>query len=122
MVDTQTTEVLAERLKEEKALLERELADISTQDTINPNDRHGHSGALETGTADITVLADRFEETTTNEGITSALEERLKNVNDALARIAAGTYGICTASGEQIPTERLLANPAAETCVEHADN
>ena len=52
----------------------------------------------------------------TIEGITEAEEARLKEVEKALGRIEAGTYGI-TASGDLIPEGRLRANPAATTLV-----
>jgi len=52
----------------------------------------------------------------TIEGITEAEEARLKEVEKALARIEAGTYGV-TADGQLIPEGRLLANPAATTLV-----
>lgn len=50
------------------------------------------------------------------QGITEAEESRLKEVEAALGRIEAGTWGI-TAKGELIPESRLLANPAATTIV-----
>lgn len=52
----------------------------------------------------------------TIEGITEAEEARLKEVQAALGRLEAGTYGL-TATGELIPEGRLLANPAATTVV-----
>ena len=48
------------------------------------------------------------------------LEIRHAQVQKALDAIASGTYGICEVSGENIPIERLLANPSATTMVEHA--
>ena len=38
-------------------------------------------------------------------------------VDKALAKIAAGTYGICEKCGEPIPRERLRALPYAALCV-----
>lgn len=38
-------------------------------------------------------------------------EGLLREVEDALTRIATGTYGICEESGEQIPEARLKAVP-----------
>ena len=35
------------------------------------------------------------------------------------AAIAAGTYGTCEVSGEQIEEDRLEADPAARTCKAH---
>ena len=41
-------------------------------------------------------------------------------VDAALARVEAGTYGICEVCGEPVPDGRLEARPTARTCVEHA--
>jgi RNA polymerase-binding protein DksA len=41
----------------------------------------------------------------------------LTEVDAALARIDAGTYGKCTLCGGAIPVERLEARPQAATCV-----
>ena len=51
----------------------------------------------------------------------SQCEQRtLSLVDAALARIAAGTYGVCTATGRRIPKSRLNAVPYAEHCIEYA--
>ena len=47
-------------------------------------------------------------------------KEHLAEVDAALARVEAGTYGICEVCGEPIPDGRLEARPTARTCVEHA--
>lgn len=44
-------------------------------------------------------------------------ERHLAEVDAALARLAAGAYGVCERCGRQIPTERLEARPVARTCV-----
>jgi DnaK suppressor protein len=41
----------------------------------------------------------------------------LSHIEEALKRIKAGTYGICTRCGQEIPEERLEAVPTAHTCV-----
>ncbi|MDC0718305.1 TraR/DksA family transcriptional regulator [Nannocystis bainbridge] len=43
---------------------------------------------------------------------------RLREVEDALARMQAGTYGICEDTEEEIPFERLSAQPTARLTVE----
>lgn len=63
------------------------------------------------------ALADKFEEETTNEGVLSTLEERLKEITDAMARIENGTYGVCQKCGKPIEAEKLEANPATTTCL-----
>ena len=45
------------------------------------------------------------------------LNARLAAVERAEERLAAGTYGLSTLSGEPIPDERLEAQPAAELTV-----
>ena len=42
---------------------------------------------------------------------------RLWEVEQALARVADGTYGYCLGCGARIPLERLRALPATATCV-----
>lgn len=41
----------------------------------------------------------------------------LQDIEAALARIADGSYGICTDCGEEIGPARLKAYPAAERCL-----
>jgi DnaK suppressor protein len=48
-------------------------------------------------------------------------EAHLEEIDAALARVAAGTYGVCAACGRQIPAERLEVRPTATTCVGCAD-
>jgi len=42
----------------------------------------------------------------------------LADVNDALARLDAGTYGRCTACGKEVAAERLEALPWAALCID----
>ncbi|MFO7285868.1 MAG: TraR/DksA C4-type zinc finger protein [Gammaproteobacteria bacterium] len=44
--------------------------------------------------------------------------EELRAIEYALARVRAGSYGICRACGEPIPEERLEAIPETPLCVE----
>ena len=45
-------------------------------------------------------------------------KQRLAQIDQALARMAAGTYGICDACGKPIALERMEANPLATLCIE----
>src|SRR5579863_1016975 len=45
-------------------------------------------------------------------------EDRLRLIEQALARVDNGTYGICAECGEDIPFERLKALPFALMCVD----
>jgi DnaK suppressor protein len=47
----------------------------------------------------------------------ATIQERLVQVERALERIEAGTYGRCESCGEPISPERLEAFPSATSCV-----
>jgi RNA polymerase-binding transcription factor DksA len=63
------------------------------------------------------LLADIEEEKQTNSGILDTLEERMQEVQLALARIENGNFGVCMICGNKIEEKRLEANPAATTCL-----
>lgn len=45
---------------------------------------------------------------------------RIRQIDDALERLAAGTYGTCLVCGKPIPEERLEAIPDTPYCVNDA--
>lgn len=51
------------------------------------------------------------------EPLRSDIERSLAEVDGALARIEAGTYGRCSICNGAIPSERLEIMPAADLCV-----
>ncbi|MBI4556194.1 MAG: TraR/DksA C4-type zinc finger protein [Candidatus Hydrogenedentes bacterium] len=72
-------------------------------------------------TGDLTSYAevgtDNFErETALN--IATGESNWLRDVNDALRRIEAGSYGMCEGCNKEIPKKRLEVFPAAKFCVE----
>ncbi|MCE9643311.1 MAG: hypothetical protein K8Q97_03260 [Candidatus Andersenbacteria bacterium] len=89
------------RLESEKALMLGELSEDSSFPDYGRNDEDN---------------ATEVENYQSMSAVTSAAKERLDEVEDALNRISAGTYGV-TESGEMIPENRLRANPAATTLV-----
>jgi RNA polymerase-binding transcription factor DksA len=48
------------------------------------------------------------------------LRESLAEVDEAIARLEAGTYGHCEVCGEAIQPARLEAMPATRFCIHHA--
>lgn len=70
-------------------------------------------------TAEKADMAEQTEQYETNLGIQKKLEERWSNIVAALKRIEKGTYGKCEVGGDPIPEDRLRANPAARTCINH---
>ena len=49
--------------------------------------------------------------------LAEVLEEGVTQIDDALERVATGSYGFCEDCGERIPVVRLRALPATATCV-----
>ena len=105
-------------LDAEKAQLEEELASHGKK--TPGGDWQGSSSEIKTSGADFTEVADQIEELATNVPLVEELELRYRDINDALKRIADGKFGACEVCGEEIPEDRLEANPAAKTCIEHA--
>jgi DnaK suppressor protein len=99
----------------EKDMLIIELRGLGVLDKINdefvPKSETSHESV-----SDDDEQADIFEELQINAGTGEVLQERLVDVEDALKKIEAGTYGICEITGSAIEVDRLIANPAARTC------
>ncbi len=123
-MDPATREQLKKKLEEEAARLEAELRAFAKPDPRMPGDWDtsfprpeatrppaSHSAQDE--------QADEREEYEVELAQEYALESRLAEVRRALQRMAEGTYGRCLACGEEIPEERLSANPAAEYDIGH---
>ncbi len=53
-------------------------------------------------------------------GLMGSERELLKEIDDALARIEAGIYGLCEGTGELIARARLEAKPWARYSIEYA--
>jgi RNA polymerase-binding protein DksA len=53
-----------------------------------------------------------------DESLEDNAEELIREIDEALTAIEAGTYGTCRACGGAIPEERLEAVPYATLCVE----
>ena len=91
------------------AELEGAFADIAASvDSANTDDEHDPEGA--------TLAFERAQ-------VVSLLDEaraRLAALDDAAARVATGTYGVCERCGRDIGVERLTARPDARQCVDCA--
>ena len=98
------------------------------------DERERTAALIDSLTGNVTSILDASRSTATDdehdpEGSTIAFErsqassmlaaarQQLTELDRALARIADGSYGSCERCGEPIPPDRLLARPAARTCV-----
>jgi DnaK suppressor protein len=71
----------------------------------NGDDEHDPEGA--------TVGFERAQLT----ALLATTRQRIAEVDDALSRMDAGTYGVCEGCGQPIDAARLLARPFARTCL-----
>ena len=93
-------------LEDERAELRRQLAELG----------FGEGGVLnyDPNFADTSqVSAERGEAA----ALAGQLQEALAEVEAAIARLAAGTYGRCESCGKPIGPARLEAKPAARRCI-----
>lgn len=102
------------KLLADKTRLEEELSRFAAP-TGTPGD---YETKFETIGTDPDENASEVEVYADNLSLEGTLEDNLRDVNDALAKMTAGTYGVCEKTGKDIPLDRLEANPAARTVVE----
>ena len=116
------TENYKKKLQEELRLLKSELKKLGRINPNNPNDWET-VGNPETNNnddhSDPNDNADDQEEFGERQAILDDLEISFNNVKKTLERIENNTYGKCEICGKEIEKERLEANPAATTCIEH---
>lgn len=113
MLDEKTIEQLRARMEADLARLEADLADMerdreSLSEATGENAYRDHMADQGTATFE-RDLDMTFEE---NE------RDLLEDIRAALARIEAGTYGVCTRCGAEIPSARLEAVPTASLCIQ----
>ncbi|WP_409342450.1 TraR/DksA C4-type zinc finger protein [Paenibacillus sp. MBLB4367] len=112
------TKRLRERLEQEKADLERRLQQ-NEHFGLGESMREQISelSAYDNHPADLgTEMFERGKDIALNE----RSEFRLEDIDLALQRMDAGTYGLCDVCGKEIPVSRLEALPMTVTCVDHA--
>lgn len=106
------------KLVEEKKELEEELGEVAQK---TPGQVwEATSGSLDVDSADENEMADKFEEYEGNKGVVEKLQKQLSDVDLALAKIEAGTYGLCEICKKPIEKERLEANPSAKISIKHS--
>lgn len=110
---------LRQQLLEERAEYVHQIKMID--DTFGRGD--GHDGPMQT--IDDSVISnhpgDLGSETFEREkdlGLRSGFERHIREIDDALARMERGSYGICEECGQPIPEARLMAMPSAIACIQ----
>src|SRR5687767_3908138 len=101
----------AERSRLEEVMSSAELETLDESETESYQELSSvdqHSGDMGTATY----------EREKADSIRTSVEGQLADVEHALARLEAGSYGVCELCGKKIPDERLKARPAARFCID----
>jgi len=106
---------IKEKLLEEKARLELELAKFATKNG------HGETDF----DANFPEYGDKEDENaqevadyTTNKPLEISLEKELRDAEKSLERLEKGTYGVCKYCDKPIDEKRLMARPTSSACIE----
>ena len=98
-----------ERLLREAGVADARLSEIrATRASGSDDDEHDPEGE---------TLSAQWSQA---EGLRVGLAEELAELDRALERAAAGTYGVCARCGRPIGAARLAARPTAELCIDCA--
>ncbi|RLP85677.1 MULTISPECIES: TraR/DksA C4-type zinc finger protein [unclassified Micromonospora] len=97
---------LRDQSRAQAAALDSDLRSLfEASRSSNADDEHDPEGS--------TIAFERAQLT----AVLEATRRRLAELDVALRRIEAGTYGVCERCSRPIPAERLAARPSASTCV-----
>jgi RNA polymerase-binding transcription factor DksA len=106
----------AEDLTAERVAVQQRIAALEAQVAAIVETASASSGDDEHDPEGQTVAYDRAQA----QALLRRARADLEEVDAAVARLDAGTYGICEVCGRPIPGERLEARPTARRCVRHA--
>ncbi|MEV6283755.1 TraR/DksA C4-type zinc finger protein [Kribbella sp. NPDC051770] len=108
-VEPEPSELLAaerEITREREIALSRDLeAIVEAARLVSTDDEHDPEGS--------TIAFERSQTATLLEDA----RKRLTELDEALARVKTGEYGVCRVCGQPIAAERLAARPTATTCI-----
>jgi DnaK suppressor protein len=105
-------------LQDAREQLEQMLTELDAATTTLENVGVGESGELSAADQHPADNASELSDADREKAVLEAAEGQRAQVRAALARIDAGTYGICTDCGNQISEARLQVRPEAARCIE----
>lgn len=111
------TEHFRKRLEDEKERLQHAVGFLARENPGSIGDELGEvsDGGVDNHLGDTaTATFDRE----LDEGLEEGAQQTLADIDAALARIEAGTYGTCEVCGKPIAPERLEAIPWARLCID----
>jgi len=102
-------ETLRSDLETERDELKERLSELTNDGAAAPDFDENFADSAQ-------VAAEQVENLT----LAASLREQLSDVETALERLSAGSYGICETCGATISEARLEAMPATRFCIDHA--
>lgn len=102
-----------------RARLEQMLQDLAQSEQTLRDENDGESVELSHVDQHPADVATDVTENDRDEAMVEVVQAQRLQVQEALARLDAGTYGRCVVDGEPIPDERLDARPEAARCITH---
>jgi DnaK suppressor protein len=107
VADQTLLSTLRDQLETEQERLRGQIADLSPGGSLSYDENFADSGQ---------VAAEQGE----NTALLNQMREQLGDIDRALAKFDAGTYGVCERCGQSISEARLEAMPATRYCIQHA--
>lgn len=114
-ISKETIAQIKEELEKRREQIIRDLGGITKKDE---HEKDEHRAMFPEYGDKLDENAQEITEYSTNLATEKILEDTLRDINDALARIEKGTYGVCKYCGKDINEKRLLARPVASACIE----
>lgn len=102
-----------------RARLEQLLKDLDQSQQTLEDENDGESVELSHVDQHPADVASDVSENDRDEAMVEVVRAQRVAVQEALARLDAGTYGRCVVDGEPIGDERLEARPEAARCLKH---
>lgn len=117
-MDTHTYKV---QLEDMFAQITKELALVGIHNPENPSDWIAVPDDIDVEEPDQNLAADAVEAWDERAALVSVLEARYNSIINALARIEAGTFGLCEVCNAPIEEARLVVSPVSRTCITHRE-
>ena len=108
-------DIFRARLTQERARIQADLSSLDAEVATLGKDQQTEGGSTGNHMADgATDIAEQDRDM----ALIGTLQERQREVDQALERLQQGSYGVCERCGKPIPAERLEVRPFSILCVD----
>ncbi len=114
-MDAKELQMMKTKLLTERERLAADLEALEESTATTPKDSSGDLSSYSSHMADLGSDSMEREKAFL---FASVKRRRLEEIDSALSRIEAGTFGVCESCGKAIPLKRLERMPGASLCVE----